>query len=52
MKRRYAEAELAQYVHGDSAWHAHQGQRVVESQQALPSKSRSSRLLTSLSTNM
>ena len=26
---------LAQYVHGDSAWHAHQGQRVVEYQQAL-----------------
>jgi uncharacterized protein (DUF2252 family) len=23
------------YVHGDSAWHAHQGQRVVEYQQAL-----------------
>jgi uncharacterized protein (DUF2252 family) len=26
---------LARYVHGDSAWHAHQGQRVVEYQQAL-----------------
>ncbi len=26
---------LAQYVHGTSAWHAHQGQRVVEYQQAL-----------------
>jgi uncharacterized protein (DUF2252 family) len=26
---------LAQYVHGDSAWHEHQGQRVVEYQQAL-----------------
>jgi len=26
---------LGQYVHGDSAWHAHQGQRVVEYQQAL-----------------
>lgn len=26
---------VAQYVHGDSAWHAHQGQRVVEYQQAL-----------------
>ena len=26
---------LAQYVHGESAWHAHQGQRVVEYQQAL-----------------
>jgi uncharacterized protein (DUF2252 family) len=26
---------LAQYVHGKSAWHAHQGQRVVEYQQAL-----------------
>ena len=26
---------LASYVHGDSAWHAHQGQRVVEYQQAL-----------------
>ena len=26
---------LAQYVHGDSAWHQHQGQRVVEYQQAL-----------------
>ncbi len=26
---------LAQYVHGGSAWHAHQGQRVVEYQQAL-----------------
>jgi len=26
---------LAQFVHGDSAWHAHQGQRVVEYQQAL-----------------
>src|SRR5215471_7469454 len=26
---------LAPYVHGDSAWHAHQGQRVVEYQQAL-----------------
>ena len=26
---------LAHYVHGDSAWHAHQGQRVVEYQQAL-----------------
>ncbi|GAA1999319.1 uncharacterized protein (DUF2252 family) [Nakamurella flavida] len=26
---------LARYVHGDSAWHRHQGQRVVEYQQAL-----------------
>jgi uncharacterized protein (DUF2252 family) len=26
---------LAPHVHGDSAWHAHQGQRVVEYQQAL-----------------
>jgi hypothetical protein len=26
---------LAKFVHGDSAWHAHQGQRVVEYQQAL-----------------
>lgn len=26
---------LAQYVHGDNAWHQHQGQRVVEYQQAL-----------------
>jgi hypothetical protein len=26
---------LAKYVHGDSAWHAHQGHRVVEYQQAL-----------------
>jgi uncharacterized protein (DUF2252 family) len=26
---------IAPYVHGDSAWHAHQGQRVVEYQQAL-----------------
>ncbi|HEU4331664.1 MAG TPA: DUF2252 domain-containing protein [Lapillicoccus sp.] len=26
---------LARYVHGDSAWHDHQGQRVVEYQQAL-----------------
>lgn len=26
---------LARYVHGDSAWHAHQGQRVAEYQQAL-----------------
>ena len=26
---------LAEYVHGKSAWHAHQGQRVVEYQQAL-----------------
>jgi len=26
---------LAPYVHGDSAWHAHQGRRVVEYQQAL-----------------
>jgi uncharacterized protein (DUF2252 family) len=26
---------LATHVHGDSAWHAHQGQRVVEYQQAL-----------------
>ena len=26
---------LAKYVHGKSAWHAHQGQRVVEYQQAL-----------------
>ena len=26
---------LAKYVHGDLAWHAHQGQRVVEYQQAL-----------------
>ena len=24
---------VARYVHGDSAWHAHQGQRVVEYQQ-------------------
>src|ERR1700674_1861955 len=30
---------LAHYVHGDSAWHAHQGQRVVEYQQALPTVS-------------
>lgn len=26
---------LARYIHGDSAWHDHQGQRVVEYQQAL-----------------
>jgi uncharacterized protein (DUF2252 family) len=26
---------VAQYVHGESAWHTHQGQRVVEYQQAL-----------------
>jgi len=26
---------LARHVHGESAWHAHQGQRVVEHQQAL-----------------
>jgi len=26
---------VARFVHGDSAWHAHQGQRVVEYQQAL-----------------
>jgi uncharacterized protein (DUF2252 family) len=26
---------LARHVHGDQAWHAHQGQRVVEYQQAL-----------------
>ncbi|MEU0497532.1 DUF2252 domain-containing protein [Mycobacterium sp. NPDC006124] len=26
---------LARHVHGDSAWHAHQGQRVVEYQQSL-----------------
>jgi uncharacterized protein (DUF2252 family) len=26
---------VAQYVHGSSAWHAHQGQRVVQYQQAL-----------------
>jgi uncharacterized protein (DUF2252 family) len=26
---------VAQFVHGDSAWHVHQGQRVVEYQQAL-----------------
>ena len=26
---------LGRYVHGDSAWHAHQGQRVVEYQQSL-----------------
>jgi uncharacterized protein (DUF2252 family) len=26
---------FARYVHGESAWHAHQGQRVVEYQQAL-----------------
>jgi uncharacterized protein (DUF2252 family) len=26
---------LARYVHGESAWHTHQGQRVVEYQQAL-----------------
>ena len=26
---------LARYVHGDEAWHAHQGQRVVEYQQQL-----------------
>ncbi len=26
---------LAKYVHGDAAWHAHQGKRVVEYQQAL-----------------
>ncbi len=26
---------IAPYVHGDSAWHEHQGQRVVEYQQAL-----------------
>jgi hypothetical protein len=26
---------VAQYVHGDSAWHDHQGERVVQYQQAL-----------------
>jgi len=26
---------LAKYIHGDAAWHEHQGQRVVEYQQAL-----------------
>ncbi|MGH3440125.1 MAG: DUF2252 family protein, partial [Sciscionella sp.] len=26
---------VAQFVHGDSAWHTHQGQRVVDYQQAL-----------------
>jgi len=26
---------LAHFIHGDAAWHAHQGQRVVEYQQAL-----------------
>jgi uncharacterized protein (DUF2252 family) len=26
---------VAPYIHGDAAWHAHQGQRVVEYQQAL-----------------
>jgi uncharacterized protein (DUF2252 family) len=26
---------IARYVHGDTAWHAHQGQRVVEYQQRL-----------------
>jgi hypothetical protein len=26
---------IARFVHGDAAWHAHQGQRVVEYQQAL-----------------
>src|SRR5262249_59849010 len=26
---------LARHMHGESAWHAHQGQRVVEYQQAL-----------------
>ena len=26
---------VASFVHGDSAWHAHQGERVVEYQQAL-----------------
>jgi hypothetical protein len=26
---------VARFVHGESAWHAHQGQRVVEYQQAL-----------------
>jgi hypothetical protein len=26
---------IAPFVHGDSAWHAHQGQRVVEYQQAV-----------------
>jgi hypothetical protein len=26
---------VARFVHGDSAWHAHQGQRVVQYQQAL-----------------
>ncbi|WP_052425770.1 DUF2252 domain-containing protein [Cellulomonas carbonis] len=30
---------LAPYVHGDSAWHEHQGQRVVEYQQALQTAS-------------
>ena len=30
---------LAQHVHGDSAWHEHQGQRVVEYQQALQTAS-------------
>ena len=26
---------MARFVHGDTAWHAHQGQRVVEYQQTL-----------------
>jgi uncharacterized protein (DUF2252 family) len=30
---------VARYVHGESAWHRHQGQRVVEYQQALQSVS-------------
>jgi uncharacterized protein (DUF2252 family) len=30
---------IARYVHGDSAWHDHQGQRVVEYQQALQTAS-------------
>lgn len=30
---------IARYVHGDSAWHAHQGQRVVEYQHALQTAS-------------
>ena len=30
---------IAPFVHGDSAWHAHQGQRVVEYQQALQTAS-------------
>jgi len=30
---------VAPFVHGDNAWHAHQGQRVVEYQQALQTTS-------------